>query len=156
MERVLIAGGGTGGHLYPGLAVAEVIKSKYRDTEIRFAGTERGLEAKVVPEAGYTLERLAVRGMPRRVGFGFIPWVISFVKSLVQCRRLFKEWRPDVILGTGGYASAPPVLVGRLMHIPVVLQEQNSVPGDRDPKTLALRQRGAPELPRGPALPHPP
>ena len=129
MERVLIAGGGTGGHLYPGLAVAEVIKSKHRDTDIRFAGTERGLEAKVVPRAGYPLEFLSVRGMPRGIGFGFIPWSIAFLKSLLQCRGLFKEWRPDVILGTGGYASAPPVMVGRMMGIPVVLQEQNSVPG---------------------------
>jgi UDP-N-acetylglucosamine--N-acetylmuramyl-(pentapeptide) pyrophosphoryl-undecaprenol N-acetylglucosamine transferase len=129
MERVLIAGGGTGGHLYPGLAVAEVIKSKHRGTEIRFAGTERGLEAKVVPKAGYPLEMLSVRGMPRGLGFGYLPWGIAFIKSLFECRRLFNEWRPDVILGTGGYASAPPVLVGRMMGIPVVLQEQNSVPG---------------------------
>lgn len=129
MERVLIAGGGTGGHLFPGLAVAQVIKKRHREVDVRFLGTARGIESRVVPREGFELITVPVRGFPRK-GLGrqiAAGW--AFVRSLFMTWSHFRKWRPDVILGTGGYASAPAVLVGRLMSIPVVLQEQNSVPG---------------------------
>jgi UDP-N-acetylglucosamine--N-acetylmuramyl-(pentapeptide) pyrophosphoryl-undecaprenol N-acetylglucosamine transferase len=129
LEHVLIAGGGTGGHLFPGLAVAQVIKKQYRNVEVRFLGTERGIEARVVPREGFELLTVPVRGFPRH-GLGRqIQAAWAFLASIFVTWRHFMRWRPDVILGTGGYASAPAVLVGRIMRIPIVLQEQNSVPG---------------------------
>ncbi len=129
MKRVLIAGGGTGGHLYPGLAVASLLRGRHRDLEIRFVGTARGLESRVVPKEGYPLQLLPVRGMPRKFGTDQIRALLGFARSLVIVWRGFLKWRPDVILGTGGYVSAPPIIVGRLMRIPILLQEQNAVPG---------------------------
>ncbi len=128
-KRVMIAGGGTGGHVFPGLAVAEALKRVRRDCEIRFVGTDRGLENKVIPGAGFDLWTLPVRGMPRRPGLAQLNAAVQFVRSLVITFAWFTKWRPDVILGTGGYVSAPPIVVGRLFRIPILLQEQNAVPG---------------------------
>lgn len=126
---MLIAGGGTGGHLFPGLAVAQVIKKQHRNVEVRFLGTDRGIESRVVPREGFELMTVPVRGIPRRGVLAQVGAAWAFVRSLYATWRHFSRWRPDVILGTGGYASAPAIVVGRLMRIPVVLQEQNSVPG---------------------------
>jgi UDP-N-acetylglucosamine--N-acetylmuramyl-(pentapeptide) pyrophosphoryl-undecaprenol N-acetylglucosamine transferase len=129
MQRVLIAGGGTGGHLYPGIAVAREIRKHHANVEISFVGTMRGLEARIVPREGFQLIALPVRGLPRRFGRAQVGAVFAMVRSLAIMWRHFLKWRPDVILGTGGYASAPPVLVGWFMRIPIVLQEQNAIPG---------------------------
>jgi UDP-N-acetylglucosamine--N-acetylmuramyl-(pentapeptide) pyrophosphoryl-undecaprenol N-acetylglucosamine transferase len=125
--RLLIAGGGTGGHLYPGMAVAEEVTA--RGGEVLFVGTSRGLEARVVPAAGYPLELLQVSGLKRVAlsallrGLGRVPLAIA--RSLAILRR----FRPDAVLGVGGYASGPVVLAAALRGYPTAIQEQNSVPG---------------------------
>ena len=127
--RVLIAGGGTGGHVYPGLAIAEEWVRRHPDTEVVFVGTDRGLEATAVPRAGYRLRTIAARGFPRRLGFGLVKAVFALVASLGQTWRILGEESPRVVVVTGGYVSGPVGLLAKLRGIPVVVQEQNSVPG---------------------------
>jgi UDP-N-acetylglucosamine--N-acetylmuramyl-(pentapeptide) pyrophosphoryl-undecaprenol N-acetylglucosamine transferase len=126
--RLLVAGGGTGGHLFPGIAIAdEVIRRG--GSEVLFVGTSRGIETKAVPAAGYVLETLQVSGL-KRMGFlqtlrGLFRLPLSVVKSFAILRR----FRPDVVVGVGGYASGPMVMVAALLGRPTAIQEQNSVPG---------------------------
>jgi UDP-N-acetylglucosamine--N-acetylmuramyl-(pentapeptide) pyrophosphoryl-undecaprenol N-acetylglucosamine transferase len=128
--RVLIAAGGTGGHLYPGIAIAEEWMRLHPDSRVVFVGTTRGPEQKAVPAAGFELRTIAARGFPRRPGPGWITAVFGLLKALVQSFRLIVELKPHVVVGTGSYVSAPAVLIARLFGIPVVLQEQNSIPGE--------------------------
>lgn len=128
-DRVLIAGGGTGGHVYPGLAIAEEWARRHPGTEIVFVGTERGVEAKAVPSAGYRLRTIAARGFPRRPGLAQLRAIGALVASLAQTWRILGEESPRVAVVTGGYVSGPVGLLAKLRGIPVVVQEQNSVPG---------------------------
>ena len=127
--KVLIAGGGTGGHIYPGIAVAEELKRIDPTAQILFVGGDRGLEGRVVPEAGFDLVTIAARGLPRRalwrVPFALLSNLGAFFAALGIVRRV----KPDVVLGTGGYVSAPVVVAAWLTRRPVLLQEQNAVPG---------------------------
>ena len=127
--RVLIAAGGTGGHLYPGIAIAEEWMRMHPDSKVVFVGTSRGPEQKAVPAAGFELRTIAARGLPRRPGLGWAQAAYGLAKSLVQSFRLIVELKPHVVVGTGSYVSAPAVLVARMFGIPVILQEQNSIPG---------------------------
>jgi len=127
--RVLIAAGGTGGHLYPGIAIAEEWMRLHPDSKVVFVGTDRGPEKKAVPAAGFELRIIAARGLPRRPGLGWIRAVYGLAKSLVQSFRLLVDLKPHVVVGTGSYVSAPAVLIARMFGIPVLLQEQNSIPG---------------------------
>lgn len=128
VQRVLIAGGGTGGHLFPGIAVANALAARF-GTEIRFVGSSHGIERTAVPRAGYTVELLPMRGLRREGLAGLlraawrIPW--SFVQSL----RLVGRFRPQLVVGVGGYASFPAVVAAFLRRVPVVLLEQNASPG---------------------------
>src|SRR5687767_3462779 len=125
--RLIIAGGGTGGHLYPGIAVAEQVTQA--GGEVLFVGTTRGIEARVVPAAGYALELLEVSGLKRMglvktlQGLGRVPLALARSLSIVR------KFKPDVVLGVGGYASGPMVLAASLAGYPTAIQEQNSVPG---------------------------
>ena len=127
--RVLIAGGGTGGHVYPGLAIAEEWARRHPDTEVVFVGTERGLEATAVPRAGYRLRTIAARGIPRRPGLALLKSIVALAASLGQTWRILCEESPRVVVVTGGYVSGPVGLLAKLRGIPLVVQEQNSVPG---------------------------
>lgn len=127
--RVLIAGGGTGGHVYPGLAVAEALQQVAPWCEVRFAGTRRGLEFLLVPRAGFHLYLVPASGF-RGMGPGArLRFVVNFVAGLLRSLRLLLSWKPNVILGTGGYVSAPVLAAGRLLRKPCALQEQNAIPG---------------------------
>lgn len=128
--RVLIAAGGTGGHLYPGIAIAEEWMRMHPDSRVVFVGTARGPEQKAVPAAGFELRTIAARGLPRRPGLGWIVAAFGLARALVQSFRLIVELKPHVVVGTGSYVSAPAVLIARLFGIPVVIQEQNSIPGE--------------------------
>jgi UDP-N-acetylglucosamine--N-acetylmuramyl-(pentapeptide) pyrophosphoryl-undecaprenol N-acetylglucosamine transferase len=126
--RILIAGGGTGGHLYPGIAVAEEVTATAGGQAV-FVGTSRGLEIKLVPQAGFPLELVTVSGlkrmglMARLRGLGRLP------RAFVDSWRILRRHRPDVVMGVGGYASGPLVLAAALLGYPTAIQEQNSMPG---------------------------
>lgn len=125
--RVLIAGGGTGGHLYPGIAVAEAIAAT--GGEAIFVGTERGLETRLVPKAGFSLELIKVSGLKRMGAAGLARGLGRLPRAFFDSRRILRRLRPDVVLGVGGYASGPLVLAAALSGYPTAVQEQNSVPG---------------------------
>jgi UDP-N-acetylglucosamine--N-acetylmuramyl-(pentapeptide) pyrophosphoryl-undecaprenol N-acetylglucosamine transferase len=127
--RLVIAGGGTGGHLFPGVAVAEELLDKSPDADVVFVGTERGIEARVVPELGYPLELIQVSGIKTVGIWGAIKGMFRIPGSLWQSRKLLKRLKPDVVVGVGGYASGPVVLMARLMGTPTAILEQNSIPG---------------------------
>jgi len=124
-----VAGGGTGGHLFPGLAVAAAFAEAVPDAQVAFAGTVRGLENRVVPQKGHRLFTLPVMGivgkgvLKRLVGLAVLP------SALAAAGRVLKEFRPDLVVGVGGYASAPVLFMAGLFRVPRVILEQNAVPG---------------------------
>lgn len=127
--RLIIAGGGTGGHLFPGIAVAEEFLARGAENEVLFVGTERGIEARLLPKLGYRLELISASGMK---GLGTTSKLMSAGRLLygyAQSRKILKEFRPDLVLGVGGYASAPIVLAARGMGIRRFIHEQNAAPG---------------------------
>ena len=127
--KVLIAGGGTGGHVFPGIAVAEELQRQRPDLEIVFVGGRQGLEAQAVPEAGFRIRFLPTRGFPRG-RWWLWPWAAAVnAAAFVHALALVLAERPHAVLGTGGYASGPVAVAARLLGRPLILQEQNSVPG---------------------------
>ena len=126
--RVLIAGGGTGGHLYPGIALAEEITAT-PGSEVLFVGTARGLETKLVPGAGFRLELMEVSGLKRTGALGLVRGLARLPRAFARSRELLRQFRPDLVVGVGGYASGPLVFVAALLGYPTVIQEQNSRPG---------------------------
>ena len=127
--RLMIAGGGTGGHLFPGVAVAEELRARDPQATIRFVGTARGIEARVLPELGEDLALIEVSGLKTVGAWGAIKGMFRLPKALWQARRLVKEFKPDAVVGVGGYASGPVVLMARLRGVPTAICEQNSIPG---------------------------
>jgi UDP-N-acetylglucosamine--N-acetylmuramyl-(pentapeptide) pyrophosphoryl-undecaprenol N-acetylglucosamine transferase len=127
--RVVIAGGGTGGHLYPGIAVARELLARQPETQVSFAGTPRGIEARVIPREGFPLDLIRSSGVKgkslvdRAKGASLVPL------GLVDGWRIVSARRPDLVIGVGGYSSGPVVLVAALRGVPTMLLEQNAVPG---------------------------
>jgi len=127
--RVIIAGGGTGGHLFPGLAIAEELKSRDKKTEVIFVGTEYGIEAKVVPREGYPIKFLRAEGM---VGVSPVKKMRAIAKMFVSTfdsYKIIQNVKPDIMIGVGGYASGAIMLIAAFMSIPTMILEQNCVPG---------------------------
>ncbi len=129
MTRLLIAGGGTGGHLFPGVAVAEALRAREPDAEILFVGTERGIEARVLEPAGWNLATIDASGLKTVGAFGAVKGLARVPRALWQSRRIVKQFRPDAVLGVGGYASGPAVLAAWWLRRPTAILEQNSIPG---------------------------
>jgi len=127
--RLLIAGGGTGGHLFPGVAIAEELRARTPDAPVRFVGTARGIEARVLPDLGWDLELIQVSGLKTVGALGAIRGLFRLPRALWQARRVVKRWKPDAVIGVGGYASGPVVLMARLGGVPTAICEQNSIPG---------------------------
>jgi UDP-N-acetylglucosamine--N-acetylmuramyl-(pentapeptide) pyrophosphoryl-undecaprenol N-acetylglucosamine transferase len=127
--RILITGGGTGGHVYPGLAVAGALEKLAPGSDIRFAGTARGIESVLVPRAGYRFTTLPASGLRGLGGRARILFLVHFFLGFCRSVLMFLRWRPRVVLGTGGYVSAPVMLAARALGIDCALQEQNAVPG---------------------------
>lgn len=127
--KVIVTGGGTGGHIYPGIAIADKILEKISDSEILFVGTKRGLESKLVPQHGYNIEFITVSGMSRKNPLKNIKVFHDYQKGKKQVESIIKEFQPDVVIGTGGYVSGPVLKVASKMGIPCYLQEQNAIPG---------------------------
>lgn len=127
--RLIVAGGGTGGHLFPGIAVAEEFLSRDPANEVLFVGTERGIEARQLPRLGYRLACIEASGLKGRGLLGQLRSLWRLLHGYAQSRQILKEFHPDLVLGVGGYASAPLVLAARGMQIPRFIHEQNAVPG---------------------------
>jgi UDP-N-acetylglucosamine--N-acetylmuramyl-(pentapeptide) pyrophosphoryl-undecaprenol N-acetylglucosamine transferase len=127
--KVLIAGGGTGGHVYPGIAVAEELKRRVPETQVLFVGSKRGLEALVVPEAGFPIRYVLTRGLPRRSWWRWPGAILENVIGFFQSLWVVMVERPHVVLGTGGYVSGPVAFAAWLLRKPLLIQEQNSIPG---------------------------
>lgn len=125
--RVVIAGGGTGGHLFPGIALAEEIRA--RGGEVLFVGTERGIEARAVPEQGFALEKIDVAGIKGRGALGLVRGLLRLPRAWWQSLRLIRRFAPDVVVGVGGYASGPVVATAAMLRYPTAILEQNSIPG---------------------------
>jgi UDP-N-acetylglucosamine--N-acetylmuramyl-(pentapeptide) pyrophosphoryl-undecaprenol N-acetylglucosamine transferase len=127
--RILFAGGGTGGHLYPGIAIAEEIRKRHPEAAIAFIGNGKTLEARVVPERGFRFLPISVAGFRRSLSPDAIVAVMKLFLALVQSFFLIRREKPDVVVGTGGYVCGPPLFVASLRGIPTLIQEQNSYPG---------------------------
>ncbi|HXE98277.1 MAG TPA: undecaprenyldiphospho-muramoylpentapeptide beta-N-acetylglucosaminyltransferase [Dongiaceae bacterium] len=127
--KLIIAGGGTGGHLFPGIAVAEEFLARDPANEVLFVGTERGIEARAVPAAGYPLELISAAGIRGKGTLSQIKGAAMMMYGYAQSRKILKSYRPDMVLGVGGYASLPMVLAARGMQIPRFIHEQNAIPG---------------------------
>ena len=128
-RTILIAAGGTGGHLFPGIAVADELKARDPETRVVFVGTPRGLESRLVPKAGYELEMLPILPL-NGVGFvRMVKGVLALPWAMVKAVQLVRRRRPEAVLGVGGYAGGPIVLVAALLRIPTVVLEPNAKPG---------------------------
>jgi UDP-N-acetylglucosamine--N-acetylmuramyl-(pentapeptide) pyrophosphoryl-undecaprenol N-acetylglucosamine transferase len=127
--KVLIAAGGTGGHIYPGIAVAKEIMRRDPQSEVLFVGTARGLETKIVPDNGFQLSLIKSAGL-KNVGFvGKLKGLFILPKSFLEARRLIKDFKPDVVVGAGGYVSGPVLLTASLMRVPTLVMDSNALPG---------------------------
>ncbi|HYH27749.1 MAG TPA: undecaprenyldiphospho-muramoylpentapeptide beta-N-acetylglucosaminyltransferase, partial [Actinomycetota bacterium] len=126
---VLVAAGGTGGHIFPGLAVADAVRRSEPDARVVFMGTNRGLEGRLVPERGYPLRIVAMRPLTRKLGIAPVLAVLSFFRATFQARRILRRDRVDVVVGMGGYASLPAVAAAGLRGIPSIVHESGAVPG---------------------------
>src|SRR2546423_5553910 len=129
MMRVLIAAGGTGGHIYPGVAVAKEIMRRDATSVVRFVGTARGLENRLVPQAGFELSLIESAGLVNMGLMQRLKGLLILPKSFFAARRLIRSFAPQVVVGAGGYVSGPVVLTASLMSLPTVLIELNAVPG---------------------------
>ena len=127
--RILMAGGGTGGHVYPAIAIADALRTLHPETVVVFAGTRDRLEARAVPDAGYALHPITVSGFQRAWTLDNLMFPLKLVKGLVQSWRLIGALDPDVVVGTGGYVAGPVGLAAWLRGVPLVIQEQNAYVG---------------------------
>ncbi|MBN1352997.1 undecaprenyldiphospho-muramoylpentapeptide beta-N-acetylglucosaminyltransferase [candidate division KSB1 bacterium] len=127
--RIIVAGGGTGGHLYPGLALVEELKRRGNLADIIFAGTKRGIESRIIPKEGYRLKYIWIRGFQRSLNPANLIFPLRVIVSLLQAYRLVRHYKPDAVIGTGGYVSGPVLYVAAKLKIPTLIQEQNSYPG---------------------------
>ena len=127
--RAVIAGGGTGGHLYPGIAIARELAARRPGSTVTFAGTARGIETKVVPREGFELDLLRIAGLKGRSPLAAIRGVALLPLSFADAWRIISRRKPDVVVGVGGYASGPVVMLAALRGVPTLIAEQNAVPG---------------------------
>ena len=127
--RALIAAGGTGGHIYPGIAVAKEIMRRDLKSEVRFVGTARGLETRLVPQAGFELSLIESTGLKNVGAAARLRGLLVLPKSFLAARRLIRELRPDVVIGAGGYVSGPVLLTAARMKVPTLVMESNALPG---------------------------
>ncbi|MEA1939462.1 MAG: undecaprenyldiphospho-muramoylpentapeptide beta-N-acetylglucosaminyltransferase [Candidatus Caldatribacteriota bacterium] len=129
MLKIIISGGGTGGHIYPGISLASEFKSRNIKNDILFVGTERGMEAKIIPREGFKFAKIYAKGIKRKICFDNLITILIFFVSLFQSYKILKKYRPDIVIGTGGYVSGSIVLLAAILNIPTFIQEQNVIPG---------------------------
>ncbi|MDL1913906.1 MAG: undecaprenyldiphospho-muramoylpentapeptide beta-N-acetylglucosaminyltransferase [Bergeyella sp.] len=127
--KILISGGGTGGHIFPALAIAEEIKKRFPDAEFLFIGAKGRMEMEKVPQEGYKIEGLNIAGLNRKNKLKNLSLSLKLISSLLKARQIITKFNPDFAIGTGGFASGPALFMARILNIPIYIQEQNSVPG---------------------------
>ncbi len=127
--KALISGGGTGGHINPALAIAGMLKEKYKDIEIEYVGTKKGLETKLVPREGYKLHTVRVRGFSRSLSLKNFDAAVKAVTSVWEAKKIIKQFCPDIVIGTGGYVCWPVLRAAAKMGIPTAVHEQNATVG---------------------------
>jgi UDP-N-acetylglucosamine--N-acetylmuramyl-(pentapeptide) pyrophosphoryl-undecaprenol N-acetylglucosamine transferase len=127
--KFILSGGGTGGHIYPAIAIANELKSRFPDAEFLFVGAQDKMEMQKVPQAGYPIKGLWIAGLQRRLTLDNALFPVKLLSSLLKSRQIIKEFKPDVVIGTGGFASGPLLQMANSAGIPTVIQEQNSYPG---------------------------
>jgi UDP-N-acetylglucosamine--N-acetylmuramyl-(pentapeptide) pyrophosphoryl-undecaprenol N-acetylglucosamine transferase len=141
--KVMIAAGGTGGHIYPGIAVANEIARRDPSSEVLFVGTARGLETKIVPENGFQLALIHSAGL-KSVGLkGTVKGLMTLPRSFVEARRLLREFRPSVVIGAGGYVSGPVLMMAVIMGIPTLVMDSNALPGFTNRRLAKFVDRAA-------------
>lgn len=127
--RVLIAAGGTGGHIYPGIAVAKELMRRDAESKVRFVGTARGLETRLVPQAGFELSLIESAGLKNVPAAARLRGLYLLPKSFLAAQRLIREFRPEIVVGAGGYVTGPVLLTAVLMRVPTLVMESNALPG---------------------------
>jgi UDP-N-acetylglucosamine--N-acetylmuramyl-(pentapeptide) pyrophosphoryl-undecaprenol N-acetylglucosamine transferase len=127
--KFILSGGGTGGHIYPAIAIANEIKSRFPDSEFLFVGAKDKMEMQKVPQAGYEIKGLWIAGLQRKLTVQNMMFPFKLISSLWKSRTIIKNFKPDVVIGTGGFAIGPLLQMANSLNIPTVIQEQNSYPG---------------------------
>ncbi len=127
--KVIISGGGTGGHIYPAISIANEIKRRFPSADILFVGALGRMEMEKVPQAGYKIDGLWITGIERKLSLKNLSFPFKLMSSLLKAKRIIKKFRPDVVIGTGGFASGPLLKMANSGNIPTLIQEQNSYPG---------------------------
>ena len=140
MKRFILSGGGTGGHIFPAIAIADEIKRRLPEAEILFVGAKDRMEMQKVPQAGYPIEGLWISGLQRKLTWQNLFFPLKFIHSLLKSRQIIKRFKPDAVIGTGGFASGAVVKVAGQMGIPTFIQEQNSYAGITN-KMLAAKAK---------------
>ncbi len=127
--KIVMAGGGTGGHLYPALAVADELTKRRKSCEVLFIGTKKGIESRLLPKSRYPLVTIHAGGLPRSLGWSQAKAAFTALAGFTEATSRLMKWKPHVVLGTGGYVSGPVLMAARTLGIPIVIQEQNCIPG---------------------------
>ncbi|MEL4307986.1 undecaprenyldiphospho-muramoylpentapeptide beta-N-acetylglucosaminyltransferase [Joostella sp. CR20] len=127
--KFILSGGGTGGHIYPAIAIANELKQRYPDAEFLFVGAQDRMEMEKVPQAGYQIEGLWISGIQRKLTLQNLAFPFKLISSIWKAKEIVKSFQPDVVIGTGGYASGPLLKAASSAGVPCVVQEQNSFPG---------------------------
>lgn len=127
--RIIVSGGGTGGHIYPAITLIQAIRERVPEAQFLYVGTSRGLEADIVPKEGIPFDTIELQGFERRLTLANFTRGFKAIAGLRKARRIVKEFRPDVAIGTGGYVCGPILLAASLMKVPALIQEQNVLPG---------------------------
>jgi UDP-N-acetylglucosamine--N-acetylmuramyl-(pentapeptide) pyrophosphoryl-undecaprenol N-acetylglucosamine transferase len=127
--RIVVSGGGTGGHIYPALALIREIQKETKDAEFLYIGTKNGLESTIVPRENIPFKSIHITGFKRKLSLDNIKTVLRFLKGVRDSKKMLKEFRPDIVIGTGGYVCGPVVYAASKMGVPTIIHEQNSVPG---------------------------
>ena len=128
MKRIILSGGGTGGHIYPAITIAREIL-KIEEAEILFIGTPDGMESKIIPEEGFAFASIPVSGLKRKITFDNIKILMQAIHSLFKAKAVLNKFKPDIVIGTGGYVCGPILMAAALSRIPTLIQEQNVIPG---------------------------
>lgn len=127
--KIAVSGGGTGGHIYPALALIRQIQKEHKDAEFLYIGTEKGLENTIVNRENIPFKSIHITGFKRKISLDNVKTVLRFLKGVRDSKKMLKEFKADVVIGTGGYVCGPVVYAASRLGIPTIIHEQNSVPG---------------------------